>query len=141
MLVVLDSNIFLSALISPYGAPARIYEEWLQGSFTVATCSEQIEELRRASRYPKMKDKLKPHLVGKMLNTLQKALVIEKLQSKYQAEDQHDSYLLNLADTVSAHYLVTGDKRAGLLQRKRVGTSRIVRVSYFTRTVLGLKDS
>jgi len=138
MLAVLDTNIFLSALISPYGVPAAIYEEWLQGRFIVATCHEQIEELRRASRYPKMKDKLKPHLVGKMLNTLQKAEIVETIERRHNAIDPHDSYLLDLADAASAHYLVTGDKKSGLLQTKRVGTARIVKASYFTRTVLGL---
>jgi len=138
MLAVLDTNIFLSALISPYGAPAQIYEEWLQGRFEIATCNEQLEELRRASHYPKLKHVLKPHLVGKMLNTLQKAQIIESSERRHSAVDPHDSYLLDLADTASAHYLVTGDKKAGLLQMKRVGSARIVRASYFTRTVLGL---
>jgi hypothetical protein len=51
MLVVLDSNILLSALISPYGAPHKIYKAWRQHYFELATCREQVEELRRASCY------------------------------------------------------------------------------------------
>jgi putative PIN family toxin of toxin-antitoxin system len=140
MLVVLDGNIFLSALISPHGTPAKIYDEWLQGRFTVATCVEQMEEIRRASRYPKLRDVLKPHLVGKMLNTLQNTRVVKEMKNIHQAQDSQDSYLLNLADAVTANYLVTGDKKSGLLQMKRVGETRIVKASYFCKTVLGLTD-
>jgi putative PIN family toxin of toxin-antitoxin system len=139
MLVVLDSNILLSALISPHGAPAKIYEEWISGRFEVVTCSEQIEEIRRASRYPKLKNILKPHLVGKMLNTLQNTQFVSELHGKHLAADPHDAYLLNLADNASAHYLVTGDKKAGLLQLKRVGTARIMKASHFSKTVLGVR--
>ncbi len=122
---MLDSNVLFSALISPYGAPHRIYEAWREGRFELATCSEQIEELRRASRYPKFRSILQPHLVGLMLNHLHRVRVVERLPGKHKADDPHDTYLLNLAEAVQAHYLVTGDKRAGILRRRRIGKTRI----------------
>lgn len=136
MLVVLDSNVLFSALISPYGAPHRIYEAWREGRFEVATCREQIEELRRASRYPKFRDILQPHLVGLMLNHLHRAQVLDNLPSKHEAEDPHDTYLLNLADAVQAQYLITGDKRAGILQRRRIGKTSILTAAEFCRKAL-----
>lgn len=136
MLVVLDSNVLFSALISPHGAPHRIYEAWREGCFQVATCGEQIEELRRASRYPKFRNILQPHLVGLMLNHLHGAHVVERVPGKHQAKDPCDSYLLNLADAVQAHYLVTGDKRAGFFQRSRIGKTKIVTAAEFCKKVL-----
>ncbi len=133
MLVVLDSNVLLSALISPHGTPFQIYEAWRQHSFELVTCKEQIEEIRRASRYPKFKGILQPHLIGLMLNNLQRAVVYKKVPAKHTALDPHDSYLLDLADMAKAHYLVTGDKRAGLLEMKRVGTARIMTATAFAR--------
>jgi len=133
MLVVLDSNVLFSALISPGGAPHTIYEAWRQGEFDLVTCEEQLDELRRASRYPKFKGILQPHLVGLMLNHLQRAQVFERVPAKHKAKDPHDSYLLNLADLSEAHYLVTGDKRAGLLELKRVGNARILSASAFCK--------
>ena len=54
MRVVLDSNVLLSALISPHGAPHRIYEAWRARRFELVTCPTQLDEIRRASRYPKL---------------------------------------------------------------------------------------
>ena len=38
MIVLLDSNILFSALISPIGAPRAIYDAWLRGRFRLVTC-------------------------------------------------------------------------------------------------------
>lgn len=135
MLVVLDSNILLSALISPYGAPHGIYKAWRQHHFELATCREQVEELRRASRYPKLREILQPHQVGLMLNNLQNAKMFHRVPPKHKARDVHDSYLLDLADFAEANYLVTGDKRSGLLEIKRVGTARILTAAGFLKTL------
>ena len=75
MLVLLDSNIFISALISPHGAPAVIYKSWLGARFHVVTCQIQIDEIRNASHHPRFRTKLHPHLVGTMLNHLYRATV------------------------------------------------------------------
>lgn len=55
MRVVLDTNVLLSALISPHGPPDIIYRTWRTGKFDVITSLVQLEELRRASRYPSSK--------------------------------------------------------------------------------------
>ena len=136
MLVVLDSNVLFSALISPYGPPHKIYEAWREGRFELATCDEQIEELRRASRYPKFCGVLQPHLVGLMLNHLHhRAQVVEHLPGKHQADDPRDAYLLDLADAVRAHYLVTGDKRAGILRQRRIGETSILTAAAFCKAL------
>jgi hypothetical protein len=135
MLVVLDSNVLLSALISPHGAPHPIYEAWRQRQFELITCTDQLEELRRASRYPKFKGILQPNLVGLMLNNMQRAVVFDRVPAKHKARDPHDSYLLDLADFAAANYLVTGDKGAGLLERKRIRTARILTATAFCKTL------
>jgi hypothetical protein len=134
---VLDSNIFFSALISPHGAPQRLYQAWRQGRFEVATCRQQVEEIRRASRYPKLRAILKPHLVGKMLNALQRAQVFEDVPKRHTAHDPDDAYLLDLAELAKADYLVTGDKRSGLLKLRRIGGARIVTAATFCEKALG----
>jgi len=55
MRVVLDTNILLSALISPHGSPDIIYRAWRAARFELVTSTTQLDELRRASRYPKLK--------------------------------------------------------------------------------------
>ncbi len=62
MRVVLDTNVLLSALLSPHGAADFIYRAWQKDRFDLVTSALQINELRRASRYAKFKDVLQPHL-------------------------------------------------------------------------------
>jgi putative PIN family toxin of toxin-antitoxin system len=131
MRVVLDSNILLSALLSPHAPPHRIYQAWRQGRFELITATAQLDELRRASRYPKFRGVLQPHRVGHMLNNLHGATVIDPLPGGYEAADPDDAWLLALADVGRADHLVTGDKRSGLLARRRIGTARILTAAAF----------
>jgi hypothetical protein len=80
---------------------------------------------------------LKPHLVGKMLNALQRAQVFEDVPKRHTAHDPDDAYLLDLAELAKADYLVTGDKRSGLLKLRRIGGARIVTAATFCEKALG----
>lgn len=42
MRVVLDTNIMVSALLSPFPPAARVMTHWKKGTFVVVTSSEQI---------------------------------------------------------------------------------------------------
>ena len=131
MRVVLDSNIFLSALLSPHAPPHRIYQAWRRRRFELITTNIQLDELRRASRYPKFRGILQPHRVGHMLNNLHGATIIDRLPGGYEAADPNDAWLLALAEVGRADYLATGDKRSGLLARRRVGTASILTAAAF----------
>lgn len=134
MRVVLDTNILLSALLSPHGYPDTIYRAWRAARFEVVTSVDQLAELRRASRYPKFKTVLQPHLVGVMVHNLQRAVVLERLPqlgAHMEADDPFDTFLIAMAVAGEADYLVTGDHRAGLLQRGSVGRARVVTPAAF----------
>ena len=60
MRVVLDTNILFSALISPHGAPDAIYRAWRAARFEVVTSRMQLDEIRRASRYPSFRPSYSP---------------------------------------------------------------------------------
>ncbi len=129
MRVILDTNVLVAALISRHGPPDAIYRAWRAGRFELVTSIAQLDELRRISRYPKLKAVLRPHLVGTMVNNLNRALVIEKLPATpdgMELGDPDDAFLLAMATASDADYLITGDHRAGLLQRGSVGRTRIV---------------
>ena len=136
MLIVLDSNIYISALISPGGCPGRIYEAWNNRHFDVVSCEEQVEELRRASRYPRIQQVIQPRLFGLLLNRLRDSCLFEEIEHRHTAEDPNDSYLLDLADCTKADYLVTGDIRSGLLKKRRIGRAAIVTASTFCEKAL-----
>jgi uncharacterized protein len=136
MRVVLDTNILFSALISPHGYPDKIYRAWRSSRFEVVTSHEQLEEIRRASRYPKFKDVLQPTRVGTMVNNLQRAIVVGQLSIEIEIDDPDDAFLLAIATAGDADYLVTGDHRSGLLQRGSIGRTRIVTPVEFCSKVL-----
>jgi putative PIN family toxin of toxin-antitoxin system len=133
MRVVLDTNILLSALISHDSPPAHIYRAWRNGAFDLVTASVQLDELRRASRYPRLRAVLEPHRVGRMINHLHGAIVLGSVPPLHEAADPNDSWLLSLADTARADFLVTGDKRAGILGRGSVGSAQIVTAAMFSK--------
>ena len=139
MIVLLDSNIFFSALISPIGAPRAIYDAWLRGRFRVATCQQQIDEIGIASRNAKMRTLLHPSEVGAMLNHLHGANLWEgPLPRRHHAADPTDSYLLDLIEAAQPDYAVTGDKRSGLLQLDKLGQTKILNATAFLSQVLHL---
>lgn len=131
MRVILDTNILLSALISPHGKPDTIYRAWRAGRFELITSETQLEELRRASRYPRFKTVLQPHRVGTMVNNLQRAVVLRDLPAGPETADPNDAFLLAMAVVGEADYLVTGEHRAGLLERGNIGWARIVTAGVF----------
>jgi len=137
MLVLLDSNVYFSALVSPHGLPAQIIHKWRVGKFQILTCRHQIDEIRSASRNPKFRSLFQPHHIGAMLNHLYGATVWpDPIPRKHKAADPTDSFLLDLIDAALPDYAVTGDKRAGLLQPDTLGRTKILRVSVFCAEVL-----
>nr|UVN18059.1 hypothetical protein pPsy0462a_00026 [Pseudomonas syringae] len=70
---------------------------------------------------------------------MQRAIVLDTLlplAEGIEAEDPDDTFLLAMAVTGEADYLVTGDRRAGLLQRGSIGRTRIVTPATFCADVL-----
>jgi len=139
MRVILDTNVLLGALISPHGPPDTIYRAWRAARFELVTSTVQLDELRRVSRYPKLKAILPAHRIGTLVNNLQRAIVLEQLPplpDEIRVNDPNDAFLLAMALGSEADYLVTGDRRAGLLEQRSVGRTRIVTPAGFCNQVL-----
>jgi uncharacterized protein len=136
MRVVLDTNIFVSALITETGSPNKIFDAWLNGRFGLVSSHEQMVELRRISRYPKLVKRVPKHVFGELINALGKTVLVEAASVVIELSDSDDAFLLGMAQTGHADYLVTGDKRAGLLALKNYGRTQIVTPTYFVGNVL-----
>lgn len=139
MRVILDTNVLLGALISPHGPPDTIYRAWRAARFDLVTSVVQLDELRRVSRYPKLKIILPAHRVGTMVNNMQRAIVLDALPplpEGVEANDPNDVFLLAMSLAGEADYLVTGDRRAGLLQHGSVSRTRIVTSATFCAEAL-----
>ena len=131
MRLVVDTNILVSALLAGTSLPAQLIVLWRQGRFDLLTAAEQLDELRRVTRYPKIRERLAPALAGRLVNDLRTvATVVDKLPTIDMSKDPNDNYLLAIATAGSADFLLTGDKR-DLLALDRLGGTRILTVRAF----------
>lgn len=137
MRVVLDTNVLIAALISQNTPPDRAYQTWRAGEFTLLSCEQPLEEIRRVTRRAGVRFRIRPMEAGRMVNDLRNlAVMLERLPVVEVSPDPYDNYLLAMAAAGAAEYLVTGDKR-DLLALERHGGTRIVTV----RTLVALRET
>lgn len=112
MRLVIDTNLFISALLANGSLPAHLVALWEERRFDLLTASDQITELARVTRYPKLRDRLTPAEAGRLVNRLRDvAVVVKPLPAVTLCPDPNDNYLLAIAQAGRADFLVTGDKR------------------------------
>lgn len=125
MLVVLDTNVLLSALRTDTSPPAMILDAWRTGRFRLVTSIEQVDEFKRAARYPRLRAVLPRGAVGRVVNQLRTAeVLLERLRRAGDSPDPGDEYLIAMAIAAGADFLVTGDQP--LLAFRRIAVTRIV---------------
>jgi len=74
-----------------------------------------------------------------MINHMRRAVMpdtLAPLSAGIQVNDPNDAFLLTMAQTGEADFLVTGDHRAGLLQQCRFGHTHIVTPTIFCAEAL-----
>lgn len=131
MRVVVDTNVLISALLIETSLPARLIVLWREGRFDLLTSAEQLAELRRVTRYPKIRERLSPALAGRLINELRGlAESVPNLPPVTASPDPSDDYLLATVAAGHADFLVTGDK-SGLLALKLYESARIITVREF----------
>jgi len=129
MRVVLDTNVLVSALITPGGPTDRLYQAWREGRLVLITSDEQLDEFRRVTRYPRLRPHIPPAAAGTMLNELKLLAVRAKDLPKVEASpDPGDNFVLAMAIAGQAEALVTRD-RPGLLALGQYKNIPIVTVS------------
>ena len=131
MLVVLDTNILLSALRAERGPPAAVIDACIGGRFRLATSLAQIAEFKRAVRYAKLRPYLPRGAVGRLVNGLRSAQVLlKRLPGGIDSPDPGDAYLMAMAIVARADFLVTGDR--ALLAMRKIGVTMIVTPKSFS---------
>jgi uncharacterized protein len=137
MRVVVDTNVLLAALMTVGTPPDRLYGFWQEGKFSLLTSEWQLEELRRVSRYERVKKHLNPLEVGRLINGLRRrGVLVETLPQINASPDPDDNPILAIALGGEADYLITGDKR-DLLNLKKVQTIPILPVRTFVERLEG----
>ena len=129
MRLVIDTNILISALLAPVSLPAQLLVLWRAGRFDLLTAPEQLDELMRVTRYPKIRARLPVAVAGRLINDLRAlAVTMDRLPVVDVSPDPDDNYLLAIAAAGQADGLITGDKRdllsLGAFQGTRILTAR-----------------
>ncbi len=135
MRVVLDTNILLSALITPDGTASRIVDAWFEDRFELLTHAVPLDELRGVTRRDRIRARLRPAEAGKLINRLHaSAVFVGRLPRIARSDDPGDDFLLAMCEAGEADYLVTGDK-AGLLALARHGRTAILTARDFLNSL------
>jgi putative PIN family toxin of toxin-antitoxin system len=123
--IILDTNILLSALLSPVGPPAQLLEAWERKKFTVVASEALIAEFRDVTSRPFFQARLRVSTIELLAAGLRElSEFCTDLPQEVFAPDAKDSFLLALAEATQANFLVTGDKE--LLSLKHHGPTRII---------------
>ncbi len=133
MKVVLDTNILISAAARPNNAAGKIIEAWFEHRYTLLTSEFQLDEFRRVSRYERIKQFLPAHRAGAMVNELRsRAMILRPLSIPQVSRDPDDNYILAIAVSGNANYLVSRD-RLDVLALQAYEQVRIVTVEAMFR--------
>ena len=110
MRVVLDSNIVVSACLTPQGASATIVELALLGYFTLCISQEVLSEYREVLARPKFSRELER--IKTVLEGIEEmSEVIVPRQRLTLSSDDEDNRLLECAQAAKADFLVTGNRK------------------------------
>lgn len=111
MRVVLDPNVLVSALISPAGPPREILAAWIQGRFELIVSPALLTELADVLARAKFRRWVSAATAAEFVDGLaEDALVIEDPEPQPGlSPDPDDDYLITLARTGAADYLISGD--------------------------------
>jgi putative PIN family toxin of toxin-antitoxin system len=108
---VLDSNVLISAILSPRGTPARLLMAWQAGAFELVVSPLLLIEVRRALAYPKLVRLVPPLDADAFVDWLGRAAELAADPTgppPVRSDDPDDDYLIALAAAERA-LLVSGD--------------------------------
>ena len=128
--VIIDTNLWISFLL---GHQVQFVRRVLTDMrFEVYVCARLIEEIRDVAS----RDKIRKHLgvndlsdLLAIINAFCQFAVIEYKVSPTAVRDPKDLYLLALADTIGADYIVSGD--ADLTDLGQYHQARIIKLADF----------
>ncbi|UCG25627.1 MAG: putative toxin-antitoxin system toxin component, PIN family [Chloroflexota bacterium] len=114
MRIVLDTNIYVSNLISERGNPAKIVRWWLEGQYDVLVSQPVIDEILRVTGYERIQKKysqVRENRLEFAALIAEQALWIEP-QEKLDviSSDQSDNRYVECAVAGGANYIITGDE-------------------------------
>lgn len=114
MKIVLDTNIFISGVISPKSNAGKVIQEWQKNSFEIITSLELLEEIKQVLKYPKILkitnwDLKKIEEYIEYLHFFTNVVDISKVNYHLE-QDPCDNRIIETYIAGKCDYLITGDK-------------------------------
>ena len=130
MKIIIDTNLWISFLI---GHQTHLVRRMLTDlRFDVYVCSRLIEEIRDVASRDKISRRVSPTDVEDLLTIIHafcQFTIIDTAAPSSAIRDPKDLYLLSLADTIGADYIVSGD--ADLTDLVQYNQTRILKLAEF----------
>ena len=116
MRIVLDTNVLVSAILSPQSVSAQILRLVLDDAVTLAISQDILDEAYRVVRYPKLvrlmkKHGITPEVVDSIIKRLSTIAVITpgELKPDVVRDDPSDNMILACAVESEANFIISGD--------------------------------
>ena len=131
MKIILDCNIWISFLI---GHQTILIQQILTDSrFDVYVCDELLEEIHGVSSRPKIRTRIGDEELDVFFRIIYAFCRMAKIERQAQSEirDPKDLYLLSLAESINADYIVSGD--ADLLDLRQHKQTKLLKLIEFRK--------
>ena len=108
---VLDTNVYVAAVLSRTGAPARLVSALAEGLFDAVACPRLLGELEAVLARPKIASRVAAETARGYLEWLGRVAVVEADPTHIPrvCADPEDDYVLALAVVARAQVIVSGD--------------------------------
>ncbi|OGW07668.1 MAG: putative toxin-antitoxin system toxin component, PIN family [Nitrospinae bacterium RIFCSPLOWO2_12_39_15] len=110
--VVIDTNIWISALINPFGYPAKLRKHFENGDFAAVISEPILDEIVDVLSRPKIKDKyeITPEDIRELLTLIEERAEYVLISGDINiCRDKDDNLIIETAIKGETSYLVTRD--------------------------------
>jgi hypothetical protein len=122
VIIVLDTNILVSGLISRTNPPGELIEAFKAGRFTLVTSKPQLLEFQRVLTYRRLQKYVRHEQSQTLIATIVSvAEIVDNLPSVEFSPDPDDNFIIATAIAGNADLLVSGDKSDLLILDKVEG--------------------
>jgi len=130
--VVIDTNQFISGIISKNGASAKLIDAWRKYRYILIMSDDIINEIKRVLEYPHIKKKynISPSKILSLIELIKReSTVVSNFSPDIIKDDPDDNKILGCAIMGNADYIVSGDKH--LLKLTKYKNIKIITVNKF----------